>query len=124
MNFGLAANRMNTVYAANGTINTSDANEKQQIRELDVAERAVAKRLKGLIRAYKFNSAVDAKGDEARIHVGVIAQDVRAAFEAEGLDAHRYAAFCSDTFTNDDGEEVTRLGVRYSELLAFIISAL
>jgi len=32
--------------------------------------------------------------------------------------------FISDTWTNDDGEEQTRLGVRYSELLAFIIAAI
>ena len=50
--------------------------------------------------------------------------DLQDAFTAEGLDASKYAMFCSNTWTNDDGIEQTRLGVRYSELLAFIISAI
>jgi len=32
--------------------------------------------------------------------------------------------FISTTWTDEDGEEQTRMGVRYSELLAFIISAI
>ena len=91
--------------------------------------------LKSLIKTFKFNSAVELKGDEARIHVGVIAQDVKAAFQNHGLDAHDYALFCEDSFYVDadgvehpeDGEgrtESKRLGVRYSQLLAFVISTL
>jgi ribosomal protein L9 len=119
------------VYAGTGTINTSDAREKQQIRSLSDTENAVAVRLKSLIKAFKFNDAVQAKGDAARIHVGVIAQEVIAAFEAEGLDANRYAIVCYDEWAaelDDDGNEIrpagNRYGVRYEELLAFIISAL
>ena len=52
-----------------------------------------------------------------------MAQDLKSAFESEGLDASRYGLFCSDTWT-EDGVEKTRLGVRYNELLAFIISAI
>jgi hypothetical protein len=117
---GDGSHRWNTVYATTGTINTSDANEKQQIRALSEKETAVAKRLKLLLRTFKFNDAVALKGDKARIHFGVIAQDVAAAFKAEGLDAYDYGLFCSDTLEN--GTE--RLGVRYEELFAFIISAL
>lgn len=116
---GQASHRWSQVYAANGTINTSDANEKQQIRLLSEKEIAVAKRLKSLVRTFKFNNAVAIKGDNARIHVGVIAQDVQAAFDAEGLDANQYGIFCSDVL--DDGS--TRLGIRYEELLCFVIAA-
>jgi len=76
------------------------------------------------MRKFRWISSVEAKGDDARIHFGIIAQDLQAAFTAEGLDAGRYAMFISDTWTDDDGNEQTRLGVRYSELLAFIISAI
>lgn len=120
IDLGKSSLRWATVYAATGAINTSDANEKQQIRALTDAERAVAVRLKSLIRAFKFNNAVAVKGAAARIHVGVIAQDVKAAFDAEGLDAARYGMFCLDTL--EDGS--TRLGVRYEELLAFIVGAM
>jgi hypothetical protein len=116
--------RYTVVYATTGTINTSDANQKQQIRDLSDAEQRTAQRVKKLIRAFKWNDAVEAKGDEARIHFGVIAQEVQEAFAAEGLDASKYGLFCSDTWTTSDGSSQTRLGVRYSELLAFIIAAL
>lgn len=121
---GTSGQRWSEVYAAVGTINTSDGSQKQQVRDLTDAERNVAKAIKGLIRAYKFNDAVEAKGDEARIHIGVIAQDVQAAFAAEGLDATKYGLFCSDTYDTLDGKTETRLGVRYGELLAFVIGSL
>ena len=143
---GTAALRWSTVYAAVGTINTSDANTKQDIAELDEAERRVAVAIKGLIKKFRFKDAVAEKGAAARIHVGVIAQEVQTAFAAEGLDASRYGLFCSDTWwekevqverngitstevltseTSIDGyTERTRLGMRYEELLAFVIAAL
>lgn len=128
---GTAGNRWSVVYAGTGTINTSDAREKQQIRELSEAERAVAVRLKSMIRAFKFNDSVGEKGEAARIHFGVIAQDVKAAFESESLVAESYAILCFDKWDaefDDDGNEIKpageRYGVRYEELLAFIISAL
>jgi hypothetical protein len=121
---GTGPQRWTAVYAVNGTIQTSDGNEKQQIEELDAAELAVAKRIKGLIRKFKFNDSVAEKGDGARIHVGVIAQDVHDAFVAEGLDPYKYGLFCSDTWNTLDGTSKTRLGVRYEELLAFVIAAL
>jgi hypothetical protein len=92
------------VFASTATINTSDQNLKQQINSLTTAEQAVATAIKGLIKTYKFNDAVAAKGDNARIHVGVIAQDVKAAFEAQGLDANNYGLFCKDTWWEADIE--------------------
>lgn len=144
--------RWATVFAGTGAINTSDAREKQQIRSLSDQEKSVAVRLKSMIKAFKFNDAVEAKGDKARIHVGVIAQEVRSAFEAEGLCAESYAVLCYDEWSDEyapdfervvttlDGNEVVsyedtgkqklikaagnRYGVRYDELFAFIIGAM
>lgn len=136
INLGGASNRWNTVYAATGAINTSDARSKQQIRPLEDAERAVAIRCKGLLRAFKFNDAVNKKGDGARIHFGVVAQDLAAAFQAEGLDPHKYAMFCYDEWEDEWDERAdtkervlvnpagNAYGVRYEELLAFIIAAI
>ena len=121
---GSSINKFDTVFAATGTINTSDANQKQQIEELSEAELRVALSCKGLLRKFKLNSAVDIKGDDARIHVGIIAQDLKAAFEVEGLDAGKYGMFTESTGINGDGVEQTVLGVRYSELLTFIIAAI
>ncbi len=122
---GSASFRWSVVYAATGTINTSDENDKQDISALDAAELATAVAIKGLIKKFKFKDAVEAKGSSARIHVGVIAQEVKAAFEANSLDASDYGIFCSDTWVDEEtGEEKTRLGIRYEELLAFVISAI
>ena len=134
---GPSPNRWSVVYAATGTINTSDERAKQQIRSMSDAEHAVAVRLKQLVRAFKFNDAVEAKGNDARIHVGVIAQDVKNAFLAEGLDPTRYGLFCHDEWQSSDAviaEDGTivkpevvagdQYSLRYEELLAFIIAAM
>lgn len=131
ISLGRNGNRWTEVFAVNGTINTSDEREKQQIRDLLDVEKAVALRLKKLVKTFKFNHAVEKKGSGARIHVGVIAQEVKEAFAAEGLDAHQYGIFCYDKWDDefDKDGKLTRAagdsyGVRYDELLAFIIAAI
>jgi hypothetical protein len=136
---GSAANRWSEVFAGTGTINTSDANDKQQVRSLFDAEKAVATELKGKIKAFKFNDAVSRKGDEARTHVGVIAQEVEQAFIDNGLDPEQYGVFCRDIWYTVDGTQVLpnesgeypdeaikreQLGIRYDQLFAFILAAL
>ena len=154
--FGHPTVRWDDIYATNGTIQTSDKNEKQDIEELSDAEKRVAVVAKGLMRKFRWKDAVAKKSDKARTHFGIIAQDLEDAFKAEGLDASKYAMFCSDTWWEkeisvdaveaDEEKDIeakdaytyidikeeetkgytkkTRLGVRYSELLAFIISAI
>jgi hypothetical protein len=125
IDLGSTAARFDDIYATNGTIQTSDRNEKQDIEALSDAEQRVAAAAKGLLRKFRWISSVEENGDDARIHFGIIAQDLQAAFEAEGLDAGRYAMFISSTWTDEEtGEERSRMGVRYSELLAFIIAAI
>ena len=124
IDLGSTVARFDDIYATNSTIQTSDRNEKQDIEELTDAETRVAVACKGLLRKFRWKSAVEEKGTAARTHFGIIAQDLQAAFEAEGLDAGNYAMFISTTWTNEDGEEQTRMGVRYSELLAFIIGGI
>ena len=124
---------------SNGTFNGSDQNIKQDIEDLDEAEKRVAVKAKGLIKKYRMKDAVAKKGDDARIHVGIIAQELQAAFESEGLDAFRYSMIGRDTWwegTDSEGNrdvkfeatdgytEVTQMSVRYNELLGFIIAAM
>jgi len=137
VDLGHPGGRFDDVRATNGTIQTSDKNDKQDIEELTDAEKRVAVVAKGLMRKFRWKSAVTKKGDDARTHFGIIAQDLQDAFTAEKLDITKYAMFCSDTWWEKNGEvykvesdapsdatKKTRLGVRYSELLAFIISAI
>jgi hypothetical protein len=175
IDLGTGSARFDDIYATNPTIQTSDRNEKQDIDVMSEAETRVAVACKGLIRKFRWIDAVAEKGDDARIHFGIIAQDLQDAFTAEGLDAGRYAMFISSTWWetqtdvpaveavegaeatyDDEGNQLTeaveavvavaehtvtdhydtleeapegatertRLGVRYPELLAFIIGAL
>jgi hypothetical protein len=124
IDLGTSSARFDDIYATNGTIQTSDRNEKQDIEAITDAETRVAVACKGLIRKFRWQDAVEEKGDDARLHFGVIAQDLQDAFTAEGLDAGDYGMFISSTWEDDDGVEQTRLGVRYNELLAFIITTL
>lgn len=137
VSLGQGSRRPTEIFAVTGTINTSDARDKQQIRELTEAEIRVGRRIKQLIRAYKWNDAVKKKGDSARLHVGVMAQDVANAFAAEGLDALHYGVLCFDEWSDEPEERdetgsVTReyvkagnrFGVRHDQLWAFVVSTL
>ena len=128
---GIAAFRWKQVFAGNGTINTSDGREKQDVETLDDSERRVAVALKGLVKKYRFKDAVAEKGNDARIHVGVVAQEVIAAFASEGLNANRYGMLCYDEWKEELDEDKNivkaagdRYGIRYDQLLAFIIAAM
>lgn len=141
VDLGSSANTWDNGYINGGAWTGSDRNLKQDIEDLSEAELRVATALKGLMKKFRLKDSVAKKGNEARIHVGVIAQDVKAAFEAEGLDAYRYAIIGEDTWwskQDEDGEwiiknanpndatytEYTKMSVRYEQLLAFIIAVM
>lgn len=148
MSLGRLAFRWSQVYAGTGSVNTSDRRAKENEAELNDAELRVAVKCKSLIRRYKFKDAVAIKGDEARLHFGVIAQDVIQAFADEGLDALQYGIVCHDEWAAEPAEirpasydeagnviepeqEITPAreagdlyAIRYEELLCFIIAAI
>jgi len=124
VDLGDSSARWKDLYRSGSTISTSDRNMKQDERDLTVAEATVAQACKSLLKAFRFIDAVEKDGDGARIHFGIVAQDLQAAFEAEGLDATDYAMFRPSTYTDENGNEQTRLGVCYENLLAFIIAAI
>lgn len=105
---GTASNRWSQVFAATTEIGTSDAREKTFVVSPDEA----LMRAWGKVdfKAFKFTDAVENKGEDARIHFGVIAQQVQEAFASEGLDASRYALFCYDKW-DDEYEDVEVIDV-------------
>ncbi len=106
---GRVTSRWSVVYAGTATINTSDERTKQQIKPID--EACLRAWAKVEYVQYKFNDAVEAKGDGARWHFGLIAQRVKEAFESEGLDAFEYGLLCYDEWEAREPEiEVVRLG--------------
>jgi hypothetical protein len=116
---GTPSFRWSTVYAGTGTIATSDARLKQDISALSAAEKRVALAIMPRIARYRYIDAVEKKGERARVHVGVTAQEVESAFAAEGLNADDYGLFCWDKLS--DGSD--RYGIRYEELTFFILAA-
>jgi hypothetical protein len=108
---GGPANRWSVVYSATGTINTSDERQKQQTKPIDAS--ALRAWAKVEYVQFKFNDAVKTKGDGARWHFGLIAQQVKEAFESEGLDAFEYGVLCHDKWEGGDA-----YGIRYEEALA------
>ena len=98
IDLGFAGGRFKVVFAGTGSINTSDENEKQDIAELTDAEIVAAKAISKLFKTYKWKDVVSSKGDAARTHVGVIAQQVQTAMSDAGLDASKYGFWCSDTW--------------------------
>ena len=125
---GDSGQRWSVVYAGTGTINTSDERLKQQISD-DLAPELKAWAKVNFCK-YKFNDAVEKKGNGARWHIGVIAQQIKDAFESEGLDPFAYGILCYDewdaeeevlddsgTVINNKREAGNRYGVRYEEAL-------
>jgi hypothetical protein len=98
IDLGQSSHRFDDIYATNGTIQTSDQNEKQQIASLTDAEITAAKAISKLFKTFKWNDSVTEKGDAARTHSGVIAQEVEQAMTDAGLNAGDYAFFISTTW--------------------------
>lgn len=134
---GTASLRWSVVYAGTGTINTSDENEKEQVQDIEAAVLRAVRNVD--FKQFKFKDAVAAKGDGARWHFGVIAQQIKQAFEAEGIDPFAYGVLCYDEWPEqpeilaDEENGIAyepyrpagnRYGVRYDELLCLKLAAM
>ncbi len=98
-NLGSGSLRWGTIYAGTGTINTSDERFKV-IREgggLSAAEFAAWSNVRAIV--YQDSDAFERKGEAARLHVGYSWQAIKAAFDAEGLDAGHYGLWCEDALS-------------------------
>jgi hypothetical protein len=135
VDLGSASFRWRTVYAGTGTINTSDEREKTFLT-IEDAEKSAALEIKSNLRKFKFNDAVEVKGSDARIHFGASAQQVGEIMQSHGLEPTMYGFYCYDEWDEvqeeiDDGNVVqqyrpagNRYGIRYEELLCFIMAAI
>ena len=131
---GQSGARWRTVYAVNGSINTSDRNKKKDIEELDDFARDFIMALKPV--SYK-------RIDGDRTHYGMIAQDVEDSMTEFGMTSMDFAGLCKDTKdveyyeeeVNEDGEVFKMLkhrkiegefdyGLRYEEFIAPMIKTI
>lgn len=132
---GWVLGRWSAVYAANGTIQTSDQREKTKVRAFTQPELSVAMRLAGEIGFFKWLEAIEKKAEDgARWHCGQTVQFIMACFDAEGLDPFAYGAICYDSMDavpdvrDEDGLVIVpgrpaadRYSLRYDELNQFIL---
>lgn len=100
---GDGSHRFITYYGINGAINTSDAREKQDIAPIDDPVLDAWATVDYV--QYRRIASVEAQGDGARIHHGVLAQAILRAFTDKGLDPHRYGLFCYDEWEAKDEVE-------------------
>lgn len=131
---GSSSNVWTTIYVQSAPVVSSDANYKTDIVDLDAAELAVATTIRKKFKRYRLLDTSDPSGVSPKYHVGIIAQDLQQAFADNGLNADDYAMFHTDTWYEldgvvvDSGTEgavaVTRLAVRYEELLSFMMASL
>ena len=106
--------RFDDIFATNGTIQTSDKNEKNTIVDSDLGIDFV-NRLSP--KSYKFNN-------KTRTHYGLIAQDVETVLGNIKKDATQFAGFCKDDISEkQDGSEY-RYGLRYHEFISPMIQAI
>lgn len=125
---GASTKRWSTVYAGTGTINTSDRNEKENIRDIDEKYIRLFEKLRPV--TYEFVG-----GNHDRIHIGYISQEVKEAMDEVGLTDLEFAGYCRDKKTEDmldengvlvgqkdvldeNGEPTYRYALRYAEFIA------
>lgn len=148
-NLGAISRRFDTIFAATGSINTSDEREKTELQPINDTEKLIARELLSHIAKFKFKSAVSIKGDRARNHIGIGAQTVKGIFEKYGLNGFDYGILCFDEwemteevtekfeYETEEGETEykhivvkeradagNRYGIRYEELIMFMLSSL
>lgn len=84
---GTSAYKWKNIYAQNGTIQTSDRNEKNTIQELTLEQ--AKKLILGLkLSTYKMNN-----GTSGRTHWGIISQDLEELLESLGMTSMDFAGF-------------------------------
>ncbi len=141
MILGRASNRFSQVFAGTGVINTSDAREKTPVRSLTEREVAAASLLTREVGVYKWLASVQAKGADARNHIGMTVQRAIEIMTQCELDPYAYGFICFDSWdespeelmVGEDGtvsviQRATSAGDRYSfrmdELKLFMAAGL
>lgn len=106
------------IYAANGTINTSDRNRKTDI-SYDMS------RYEAIFDALKPANFKMIDGTSGRTHTGFISQDIEDALAPCGLTSIDFATFIKSPKVDEDGKVIEGeyvYGLRYDELIALMVA--
>lgn len=109
MTLGDSSYLWSAIYASNGTIQTSDANKKNNIEPLPDKYLCMLDRITP--RRYKMND-----GLSGRYHVGFIAQEVEAAMMAADVGPKEFGGYVKDK--DEEGNDIYML--RYDEFIAIL----
>lgn len=97
VDIGSSTYQFKDCYLTNSPIVSSDRRLKQNFESVPEAVFAAWGNVN--FQVYKFKEAVAKKGEAtARKHVGLVAQDIIEAFQAQGLDAFDYGIVCHDSW--------------------------
>ena len=114
IDLGYITVRFDDVYATNGTIQTSDQNEKNTIANSDLGLDFV-KQLSP--KSYKFNG-------KTRTHYGLIAQDVETVLSDINKPTTDFAGFIKGDISEEQDGSNYRYGLRYTEFISPLIKAI
>ena len=110
----LSGARFDDIVATNGTIQTSDQNEKNTIAESDLGLDFVKKLSP---KSYKFNG-------KTRTHYGLIAQDIETVLSDINKPTTDFAGFIKGDISEEQDGSNYRYGLRYNEFIAPLIKAI
>ena len=114
VDLGNSSSRFDDIHATNGTIQTSDQNEKNTITDsdlgLDFVNRLAPK-------SYIFNG-------KTRTHYGLIAQDVETVLSDINKETSEFAGFIKTDISEEQDGSQYRYGLRYTEFIGILIKAL
>ena len=81
---------------------TSDQRLKQQINQIDDKLLDAWKDVEP--SQFKYNDAVDQKGDNARLHTGYVVQQIDSACKSHGVDVSQYGLYCHEEYPQETEE--------------------
>lgn len=81
---------------------TSDQRYKQQISEID--DKLLDAWEDVDLVQFKYNDAVDAKKDKARLHTGYVVQQIDSACKSHGVDVSEYGLYCHEEYPQETEE--------------------
>ncbi len=93
---GDSTHRFVNLYMTGDIIKTSDERLKEDIQEVPEAVFRAWDKVRFM--QFRFRLSVAKKGGSARLHVGLVAQKIKDAFESEGLDPFAYGLLCYDAW--------------------------
>ncbi|ATA65455.1 hypothetical protein 2050HW_00120 [Serratia phage vB_SmaM_ 2050HW] len=107
MSIGSTSKIFKDIYLQNAPTVVSDEKDKDEVSE--IPPEVIAAWGKINFSQWKMKTAIDEKGEKARLHVGVIAQDIQKAFQEANLDATDYGILIIEKDEDENEQWMVRM---------------